>query len=241
MLTVNDVEVADLTLAQDWCIENHPETVTIRLAGTLSFPWGVTWTYAAPTVISGNRGIFDGEGNEGTFWLGWRANAHLTLHNITVRGYERGGVDSSSGKLLVDRCSFTNLGSNVCDSDRVGYAAVFVSGISTATVTGTRFSHLSNHDGCHDRHWAWMHAIYARGPRARVSVIGGSFELVSGDPVRVRDGAFAFVTGATSTVSGENALVSSWHAQNERPGAASVAQCKIGKGWHGQPIVPWKP
>lgn len=240
-LTVNGVEVPHLAAAHEHAHRTRPDTVSVVLEGENVFPHGVTWTYPAPTTIRGRRGLFSGGPDRGAFWLGWKNPAALTLFNVTIAGYERGGLDVDGGPVLVDHCQFRDLGADVCDDSRAGYAAVYTR--SPVTVTRSAFLRIANQCSCKARHWAWMHAVYAVGPRARAAVDACTFTSVSGDPVRVRNAAAATVTACTSRRSGERALASSWHAPGERPGVAAVddSNVLVAGGWTGQPVALWGP
>lgn len=261
MIYANGTEFDSLKQILAWANATMPDKIVIDIIGPHKMAYGINWDYFAPAGIV-MRGINGGallcKTNGWIFGFkpvcnGNERGSAILFESLEFSGGGKGAVniapniggDQNAGgesgwldKVEFKSCNFNNIGSSLCVEQLVGYAAIYAQGVRELKVDGCYFKNIVNKP-CKLRHEAWMHAVYCV-DNTQAIINNCVFRRVSGDPIRVRDGAFALVTNSWSISSGQNAMASSWRQPNEKPGSAKFKNNVITKGFKGQQIREWQ-
>ena len=205
------------------------------LPGTYA-PETQTFSYAngSPLLIRGygGRATFDGQGS-----ADWALNVRpragtsmkLTLQDLGVRNAGNGIRIGKARDVNVRNFTAENLGS--LHARAAGFAALGVFGSANVSVVNPTFRSIENDAATA----AYVHAIYAIGaPGLRVE--GGSYTLISGDPIRLRNGSDgALVRGGRFDRAGRYAVFSDWRDPSagevlSKNGVISAASVTSGYG-----------
>lgn len=244
LILANGIRFTSLAEVNEWALRTQPATVRVVASGTIHTDPTV-FTYAPPggLWITGGKWVGDGEG----FWLSYQPEAPaagvgwLHVSNVTVARWGRGGIEVSPtvggdkygagygawlGVVTVEGARFLDLGHKTPQAwseNRYGVAGVLVRGVRSLLVTGSRFHRLINTDLTDVGNGpALIHAVYVR-EFSRATVAGCEFKRISGDPVRVSNGATVKVTGSSGKLAGERAFVSDWHTPDQAPSRVSLS------------------
>jgi len=191
-------------------IDNPHGDVDIEIVGTVSH--GMTWRFGHP----GQRiHIHGGEITGKRGWaVAWRSPAVAHFSNVTVSGFERGGIASPGARMEIEGCDFHDMGSRKrrpWSSRRFGIAAVYLSHVDGGYVRNSTFTKLTNTPCVLKNCPALIHGVYLKNGTSNVSIVHNDFQLVSGDPIRISNGVHHItIKGNIGYQSGQNALVSAW-------------------------------
>jgi len=191
-------------------IDNPHEDVDIEISGTVSH--GMTWRFGHP----GQRiHIHGGEITGQKGWaVAWRSSATAHFSNVTVSGFERGGLASPGARMEIDGCTFRDMGSRKrlpWSSRRFGIAGGYLSHVDGGYIRNSTFIGLTNKPCIVKNCPALIHGIYLKNGSSHIQIINNDFQRVSGDPIRVSNGVHHItINGNIGYQSGQKALVSAW-------------------------------
>lgn len=202
---------AILTLARAHALvlEADPDRdVELRIAPGRYHLQQVIWTRTHPDhatrirpAIPGDRPIFDGCGEGGDPCPGGtllqlthaRGEAtHLDIEGIRVENYQRAiylygdredPAAHNRGNRIAD-CVFFNIGNVYNLAVGNAFGAITLVNSHDNDITGNRFERLLNYF-----EYGLLHGVYLAHHSSANLIEGNTFEIVSGDPIRVRDGA----------------------------------------------------
>lgn len=233
------VPVKTIARAHQIVSEKKPDSpVHIRIKSGSYTEFGIVWTYFNPnhdtvflpwdyTIGSATsetmaRPVFSGNGTS-SFWLTVRPDVaptqtgtrikfyHLEIRNslggISLRGrsYQYGAANN-----LLHGVKFSSIGSLYSkNSSDIGYAALQLINAPYTTVNKTNFYKIENRP---DSTLGLIHAIYAAHKSTHLKVSQSSFNTVSGDPVRMRDGSSnGLVQTSRFLKAGSKGYMSDWY------------------------------
>jgi len=257
MINANGRQFANMQQVHAWAFESGPEKLVIDILGPQQV-MPMTWRYNAPAGIE-IRGLNGGSWHCRT--TGWlfayrpavdKQQSPLSFESMEFSGSGRGGINlgpvfegdyNAGGETAwLDNvgfvsCKFYDIGSQSCDSAMVGFAAIYAQGVRSLMIDGCTFKNIVNKP-CKQRHESLIHAAYCV-DNTHAMITNCVFRHVSGDPIRVRDGAYAKVTNCWSIRSGQRAMASSWRQPKEKPGTAEFKNNVVAHGFQGQRIKEW--
>lgn len=272
-------EFASLQALHDWLVAQsqdptstvpHEPVLRITLTGgTMHQREQTTWTYynaSQKIVIDGGGTTVSGLTKDqpaAGFFLSYRpyvgsgtslaqpAPANLEIKDLTIRGYESGGVEISpmegpgddnrwdggreaflTGARIED-CRFEDLGSlHTPDSQtswsgqRYGVGGILTRGVSNSWFVDNVFENLENGDVRGTSTGPRLiHAIYLRDQSSGNTVTGNSFDTVSGDPIRICNASNDNIFRKnTSTNAGIRVLVSEFYNPTENEADSTGTQ-----------------
>ncbi|MCB9796077.1 MAG: right-handed parallel beta-helix repeat-containing protein [Alphaproteobacteria bacterium] len=236
-------------------VPHEPELrVTAARGATIHQREQTDWSYYSPDqklIIDGQGATVSGR-SQGQPTPGWflsyrpvvesseaaPAKANFELRDLTVRGYESGGVElspqSAAGEAhrydggltafiegaLIEDNRFEQLGSadtpykkTDYKAGRFGAAGVLMRGVSGSEVRDNVFKELENDEvrGTPTGQ-RLIHAVYARDKSSNNRIEGNVFRDISGDPVRVSNASnHNTITGNRSRSAGLRTLVSEFY------------------------------
>jgi hypothetical protein len=182
-----------------------PSTWTFVVPGrTVSF-LPIDYEYGETAADIAGRPVFRGDGTTG-FWLTAQlpeghpgGDIGLRFYYLQVDLYDRGGLTIDGGFTTVDGIRrpassghngntiagmyFTRLGSRWSGTTHHGFGAVDLVNSSNNLVLDNHFSRLENVGTGEDL----IHGVYLAHHSTGNSVRGNRFEIISGDPIRIRN------------------------------------------------------
>lgn len=215
MITAGSWVFGDLTQVQDWLRWNDDgRDWTIHVTGHNKVK-GCTWRHGREGQVFAfvGPGTLDGNGNK-SWCVSWQSPATAHFKDLVIRGFTRGGIVAGQGHVRCVGVHFKMIGSISGLSplhSKHGLAGLMINARATGVAQDCAFWNLVNSNLCLVRMGkcaAVLHAVYVQGGSARV--FGCTFNKVSGDPIRVRDGGSVTVKNTASVASGVNAMVSGW-------------------------------
>ncbi len=228
--------------------------ITVRPGKPIHSTKSTLWTYYSENqrlVIDGQgatvTGMVDGRPTSGWF-LSYRpvvtssqaapAKANFEMRNLTVKGFQSGGVELSpqsgagaehanDGGLtafldgaVIENNRFEDLGSKRSRARDVNYqkgqfgaAGVLMRGMSNASIKNNVFDDLEN-GAVAGTQWGerLIHAVYARDNSSHNTIANNTFSDISGDAVRVSNGSNNnTIRGNTAKNAGVQTLLSEFY------------------------------
>lgn len=250
--------------AQSYLASARPnENVVVQVAaGKFVQKTGVVWEYIRPpysiTIVGAgsSKTIFDGAGYSGT-WLTISTPiglpARLKVAKMTVTRYgtaitAQGQRDTPSAyisNVSVDRMTFDKIGGKYTTTKADTYGAVRFVNVRASSITGSSFNYIEN-----AKRGELLHAVYLAHYSSGNTLSGNSMNVVSGDPIRVRDASSNNLVAANRLVrAGVAAHFSDWYCtgsectkpSGECPSRGNVfKENKLGPGYNGNAIAMFK-